>query len=196
MATVTFFSNATGHELVRQPKNDKPVPTGAGWMNDTPGVRYKFQPAIDESGRMVGRLDAIAGKDVLKYELQGWLAPDQAQGVERDMVAALRAHKMLGRDFWEMPTPAKVVRGLIRKFSVALASDELEKLIASERETFNRAELILEAEDGLKLVRETQDELRAAQEALETSGPQGDDPDGTPPTTPAPKAKAKPKAAE
>lgn len=192
--TVTFFSNATQHELVRRPKNDKPIPSGTGWITDDPGLKYKFQPAIDESGRMVGRLDVAVGQDV-QTDTNRWLAPG-LESVERDAPSAIRAHKSFKRDFWEMPTPAANLRAQIRKFSVALDSDGLEGLIGQEQATFNRADLIAEAQDALELVQQTQAELRAAADAENEAQPDEFETPTVTPIVPKPKAKAKPKAGE
>jgi hypothetical protein len=179
--TVTFFSNFTQHQLVRQPRNDKPVPTGVGWINDTPGVRYQFMPAIDDSGKLVGRLDVRVGQDVMQ-DTSGWLAADQDQDIKRDAPDALRAHREYGGDFWLMPVPATSVRSRIRQASVALSEEDLVALLAEERASTNpRADLLSEAEDALSLVREAVETLRASQEAQEAEQA-------------APKAKAKPKA--
>jgi hypothetical protein len=190
--TVTFFSNFTEHELVRQPRNDKPLPSGTGWINDFKGVKYKFKPAVDESGQLVGRLDVHAGQDVL-VDTMGWLAPG-IDSVERDAPSALRAHRAFKRDFWEMPTPAANVRGQIRKFSVALDHDGLAALISTEQATFNRADLIAEAKDALELVKQTQAELTATAEQQQAD--EYKTPNVTPVEAPKPKAKAKPKDTE
>jgi hypothetical protein len=192
MSTVTFFSNATQYELVRRPKNDKPIPTGVGWITDDPGLKYKFKPAIDESGQMVGRLDVAVGQDVIA-DTNGWLAPGLTSE-ERDAPAALRAHRAFKRDFWEQPTPAKTIRGLIRRYSVALDHEALAGLIKTEQDTFNRADLISEAQDALELVQQTQAELTATAEAQQAD--EYKTPNVTPVEAPKPKAKAKPKVDE
>lgn len=164
--TVTFFSNFTQHQLVRQPRNDKPVPSGVGWISDTKGVRYQFQPALDEAGEMVGRLDVKVGQDVLQDTL-GWLAPGQDDELKRDAPEALRAHREFGRDFWQMPVPAASIRARIRQASVALNEEALVALLDEERGSSKRADLISEAEDALALIREALSEMAAQQAAAE-----------------------------
>lgn len=181
MATITFFSNFTQHELVRQPRNDKPVPSGVGWISDTPGVRYRFEPAVNEDGRLVGRLDVRTGQDVMQDTL-GWLAAGEDSSVKRDAPEALKAHREFGRDFWLMPVPSTMVRKLIRQASVALSEEDLVALIAEERGASNRRELIAEAEDALNLVREAVATLQAQAVQAEQE------------EAAKPKAKAKPKA--
>lgn len=164
--TVTFFSNATEHELVRQPRNDKPVPSGIGWINDTKGVKYKFKPAIDESGKLVGRLDVFVGQDKLQDHM-GWLRPDEDDSVERDAPTALRAHREYGRDFWAMPVPMASFRSRIRVAIANLAADDLVALLAEEKAEHNRRELVTEAQDALDLVREQLANFEAARAAAE-----------------------------
>lgn len=164
--TITFFSMYTGYELVRQPKHDVPVPSGIGWINSEPGVRYRFQPAIDESGKLVGRLDVTVGQDVLQ-DTMGWLAPDQDQDVKRDAPDALRAHREYGREFWAMKVPSASVRAAIRKALANLDEEALVALIEQERAETPRADLVSEAEDALLLVREQMASLRAQAEAAE-----------------------------
>lgn len=161
--TVTFFSNATEHELVRQPRNDKPVPSGVGWINETRGVKYKFLPAIDEDGKLVGRLDVFVGQDKLQDHM-GWLRPDEDDAIERDAPTALRAHKEYRRDFWQAAVPAKLVRARIRSGIANLNGEDLEALISEERAEHNRRELVTEAQDALELVREQMANIQAAQE--------------------------------
>ena len=162
--TVTFLSNFTRHQIVRQPANDRPVPSGIGWISETPGVRYQFEPAVDdETGKMVGRLDVRVGQDKM-IDTRGWLHPDADPEKTRDAVEALRAHREFGRDFWQMSTPAKAVRAEIRRALANLDEEALTAVIDGERAVNARADLISEAEDALALVREQIASLQARAE--------------------------------
>lgn len=167
--TVTFVSKYTELELVRQPAVDVPLPSGqAGWISQSPGLRYKFEPSLDEAGGLVGKLDVIAGQDRL-VDSSGWLARDAEQGVERDAVAALRAHREFGRDFWAMPVPMTVARARIRQAIANLNEADLVALLAEEKAEHNRRELVTETQDALSLVREQLANFQAAQEAAEAA---------------------------
>lgn len=177
--TVTFFSKFTEHELVRQPKVDKPVASGVGWITESKGVRYKFKPALDdETGLLVGRLDVKAGTEKMQ-DTQGWLHPDADTEKIRDAVEALRAHREFGRDFYQASTPAKVVRSRIRQSLAALDADGLAALLEEERSVNARQDLLGEIQDALDLVNEQIASLQASQAQVEAEKP---------------KAKAKPKA--
>ena len=190
--TVTFFSNFSQHVLVRQPERQAPTPDGQGWITTKDPVRYKFQPSVDESGKLVGRLDVTVGQDPMT-DLPGWLAHGEKYGETRDAPTALRAHVNFRRDFWEMPVPAAQIRGTIRKASVALDNEGLAALIEQERSTFNRADLLAEAQDALALVEQTRAELQEQQAEAEPD--EFKTPTVTPvEASPKPKAKAKPKA--
>lgn len=164
-APVTFFSNYTGYELVRQPRNDKPVPSGVGWINETPGTRYKFQPAVDDSGMLIGRLDVLAGSDVLQ-DTMGWLAPGEDQEITRDAPTALRAHKQYGQEFWQAPVAASLVRRRIREAISEFDEDTLVAMIAEEKaSTVKRPELVAEIEDARRLIHDALVQARAHAEA-------------------------------
>lgn len=181
--TVTFHSNFTEHELVRVPRNETPT-AGLAWVQTTNAVKYKFQPAVDENGELVGRLDVIVGTDKL-VDGSGWLRAGEEQGVERDAVAALRAHREFGpgRDFWQMATPMAMVRSRIRSAIANLREQELADLLAEERAEGKRAVLVSEIEDGLALVREQIANIEAAKAQADEEPPAA-----------AAKPKAKPKA--
>lgn len=181
--TVTFISKFTQHQLVRQPAVDKPLPSGTGWIRETDGVRYQFLPGLDdETGMLVGRLDVRVGQDKMQ-DRSGWLHPDADPQATRDAAEALRAHREFKQDFWELSTPAKVVRAEIRKALANLDDEALAALVETERSCNNRADLIAEAQDARALVAEQIASLqaRADAEAAEQEAAK-------------PKAKAKPKA--
>lgn len=198
MATTTFFSNYAEHVLVRRPHVEAPIPgVMAGWQTMQQPVRYKFQPALNDDGKLVGRLDVVDGQDKMR-DHGGWLAAGQPNDVERDAAEALRAHREFGRDLWELGHEpgtlyprAQDTRKLITRASVALDEDALTEIIETEQRSHNRRDLVSEAETALATVREAAAEIeamRAEQAAAETEAT-GDT------VGPAPKAKAKPKAA-
>jgi hypothetical protein len=149
------------------------------WQTTQTPVRYRFQPAVNEKGELVGRLDVQVGQDKL-VDHAGWLAVGAEAGIERDAAEALQVHKEFGSDFWMKdhepgtlyPRPQDT-RAAIRKASVALDVETLERMIA-------------EAQDALGLIQEMVDAQAEAQAKGET--PAGE---------PAAKAKPgpKPKAA-
>lgn len=208
MATVTFFSNYTEHVLVRRPHVESPIPgIMAGWQTMQTPIRYKFQPALNADGKLVGRLDVTEGQDKLQ-DHAGWLAAGQPSGVERDAADALRAHREFGRDLWELGHEpgtlyprAQDLRKLITRASVALDEDALAEIIETELRSHNRRDLVSEAETALATVREAMVEMQAVQ-ATQSVEPDANQPEPTnlPPTPypgpkPAAKAKPKPKAA-
>lgn len=184
---VMFESNFLNLTLVRVQKAQIPIPDGTGWQTTRKTVEYQFQPESSQRGEYgwVGVLRVKEGQDKLKSDGEGWLREGEDVGVERDAVAALLAHRSFGTKFWlvghEPGTlyPRDVdTRAAIRKASVALDEETLVNMIAEERRTHGRADLISEAEDALELVRGALAEVAAHQAAQEA----------------APKAKAKPKA--
>lgn len=187
--TVTFESKFTNLVLVRQPKLQMPLPTG-GWHTTQKTVDYAFQAENSKRGEdgWVGVLRVKEGQDKLSTDAEGWLAPGEEVGVERDAVAALMAHRSFGSRFWISghepgtlyPRPADL-RGDIRRWSVALDADALEAALAAERSTHQRADLVTELADALTLVQEERAKMQAAAEKAEAEQA-------------APKAKAKPKA--
>lgn len=200
--TITFFSNYSEHVLTRRPHVEIPIPgVMAGWQDAQRPLRIRFKPAVNEKGEVIGRADAIVGKDVI-VDHSGWLAAGQEQGVERDEVDALRAHKEFGRDIWEfghepgtLYPRAQDLRKLITRASVALDEDALVEIIEKEQRSHNRRDLISEAETALATVREAIAEMQAAQAAAPEPEVPFQETSTEVHTTPAPKAKAKPKAA-
>lgn len=162
-AEVTFISNYSNHRLTRRAWVEKPLgDNSGGWVTSQVPVRYQFEAGM-EDGKVVGVLTVKAGQDKL-VDHGGWLAAGQEQGVERDAVAALRAHREYGHDFVQQATPAKLVRARIRSAIANLNGEDLEALISEERAEHNRRELVTEAQDALELVREQMANIRAAQE--------------------------------
>jgi hypothetical protein len=172
MATeFVFISNYTAHRLVRRPKHEIPTVTGA-WITRQDGVSYQFEPWLDrDSGKLVGILRVKAGQDKLDTDAGGWLKPGEEYGIERDAPTALMAHRAFQEDFWlhgfppgtKLPRPQEW-RADIRQASVDLNEELLVKMIADERRTHGREDLISEAQDALDLIRGA---LAAAQERAE-----------------------------
>lgn len=190
MATkeVTFVSKYTRLELLRRAKREVPVPDGSGgWITQQERVAYQFVPSLDrESGKLVGELKVREGQDKLSSDHSRWLQPGEEFGVERDAVAALLAHHSFGQDFWLLGHDPGTVyprpqdwRANIRKASVRLDEEALVDMIAEEKRSHGRGDLLAEAEDALREVRQARAELEAEQAALDAAKPA---------------AKAKPKA--
>jgi hypothetical protein len=171
MATeVTFISKYTRHELLRQPRIEMMLPTG-GTQTTQKRVSYQFVPTLDgESGQLVGELKVKPGRDVL-VDHEGWLREGLDDDTQRDVVEALKAHRAFGDEFWLMPVPAAKVRSEIRRASVLLDADGLTALLEHERANSNRADLILEAEDALRLIGEMQAAQEQAAEEAATAKP-------------------------
>jgi hypothetical protein len=181
---VVFHSKFLRYELVRQPILQQPLATG-GWQTVQKGVRYKFEPAPSqpgargrgEEGEWVGVLTVMPGQDKL-VDSDGWLAPGQEQGVERDVVEALMAHREFGQDFWLLghepgtlyPRPEEFRRDMI-KASVALDEDALLELVVAEEKSHARQDLLRDARVTLEQVRQARAELEAAQAAAEAGKP-------------------------
>lgn len=190
--TVTFESKYAAHTLVRYPKVDLPSPTGVGYVNTNKGKTYQFQPVPSprtESG-FVGVLQVKVGQDKFDFDHDGWLRDGEEQGKERDAVEAFMAHREFGQDFWVQghgpgtlyPRPQEW-RADVTRATAALDDDKLTAMIAEEKRTHGRQELIDEAQDALAIVAE----VIASEQAKAQQEPEPD-PD------PKPAAKAKPKA--
>lgn len=178
--TVTFESKYAAHTLVRYPKVDLPSPTGVGYQNVNRGKTYQFQPVpspLAESG-FVGHLTVKAGADKLTTDHDGWLRDGEEQGKERDVVEAFRAHREYGQDFWEQghapgtvyPRPVDW-RKDVTLATANLADDKLAEMIAEERRTHGRQELIAEAMDALDVVQEIITAEAAKREEEEAKAP-------------------------
>ena len=176
---VVFESNISHLELVRQRKAQMPLPTG-GWHTTQKTVDYKFQPAPSprtENG-WCGLLRVKEGQDKLSTDDEGWLAPGEEVGVERDAVKALMAHRSFGTRFWIVghapgtlyPRPQDL-RKSMRLALTALDEEALANLLAEERRAHQRAELLTELEESLALVREERARLEAEQAAAEAKAP-------------------------
>lgn len=185
MATVTFISSHPQLELLRVPHFEKPLPMGNGWMTAQQRVAYKFQPVPDrETGGLVGVLIVKEGSDKL-VDSSGWLRDDQEEGIERDAVQALMAHRLFkcGEDdaqegpnrepsFWlqghepgtKYPQPAEF-RRTIRLAGVSLDEEKLVEMINEERRTHQRQDLLEDAEGTLEAVRQARAEIDAAAQA-------------------------------
>jgi hypothetical protein len=170
-----FISNYTAHRLIRRPKHEIPTVTGA-WITRQDGVSYQFEPWLDrDSGKLVGILRVKAGQDKLDTDAGGWLKDGEEYGIERDAPTALMAHRAFGEDFWLSghepgtlyPRPQDW-RADVRKASVSLDEELLVNMVAEERRTHGREDLIGEAQDALELVRGA---LAAAQAQAEAEAP-------------------------
>jgi hypothetical protein len=189
--TVTFESRYSAYALVRYPKVETPSPTGIGYQLMHRGKTYQFQPVPSpkaESG-FIGVLTLKVGQDKMDTDHEGWLRPEFEQGVTRDAIEALKAHKEFGSDFWEQGFgpgtlyPRDVdFRRDITVATAALDTGRLEAMIAEETASHGRVDLLEAARDALAVVQETRAEIEAEQAKIEIEA------------EPAPKAKAKPKA--
>lgn len=176
MATVTFFSNYTEHVLTRRPQIDVPLAQG-GWQTTQPPVRYRFSPAVNEKGELVGRLDVKVGQDKFK-DHSGWLAAGQDQTVDRDAADAMRAYHAFGRDVWESghapgtlyPRAQDFRKELLRAVG-GLNEERLVEMVSEERWSHARPDLVSEAETALATVREAVAEIAAQQAAQEAAKP-------------------------
>ncbi len=184
--TVVFESEKLGLTLVRQCRRQIPIPDGSGWQTVRETIEYRFNPensprGLDRRGDpdraqaaehgFVGVLRVKEGQHKLATDGEGWLAPGEEVGVERDAVKALMAHRGFGTKFWIAghapgtlyPRPEEW-RANILQASVALDVDTLTDMIRQERSTHGRADLLAEAELALETVQAARAELEAAQE--------------------------------
>lgn len=191
--TVVFESDVAHLILVRQRKLEQPLPTG-GWHTVQKSVDYEFvaTPTARTENGWCGVLRVKEGEDKLSTDDEGWLKAGEEVGEERDAPTALMAHRSFGTRFWLAghppgtlyPRPADF-RADVRRALTKLEEEALVEMVAKERSTHQRADLISEAEDALALVRQERAELDAAtaeREAQEEASYK------------APKTKPKPKA--
>lgn len=159
--TVTFESKYGAYSLVRYPKVQTPSPTGIGYQTTHRGLSYQFQPVPSpkaESG-FVGLLTVKAGQDKLDTDHDGWLRDGEDQGKVRDAADALMAHREFGRDFWLQghdpgtiyPRPQEWRQDVIRA-SAALDDEKLMTMIAEEKASHGRIDLLEEAQEALDIV--------------------------------------------
>lgn len=185
--TVIFHSRYTEHELIRRPKDSEPTRTG-GYRIVQTRISYQFHaaPAPDGQGGLIGVCVVPVGKDrMVESNPEGWLAAGEDHDKERDAVDALRAHNAFGHDFWEAghapgtlyPRPQDFRRELMASVGT-LDEERLVAMLAEERGSHHRLDLIGDAEVALATVRE---QLTAAQAAAEAEAEA---------KKPAPKAKA------
>ena len=144
-----FYSRYTNLKLVRQPTIDETLVGGARRVLN-PGTRYRFEQGV---------LRVRAGRDKM-IDRDGWLAPGQEEGIERDAVEALRAHRRYNKDFWEAgrepgrPTPYEEdVLADMSKAAADLKDDVIERLLVGERETHNRQLLVRALTSALETTR-------------------------------------------
>lgn len=158
--TVTFESKAAAHCVVRHPKVQLPSPTGIGYQTTQKGLSYQFQPVPSpkaESG-FVGLLTVKVGQDKL-LDHPGWLRDGEDEEKVRDAVEALQAHQEFGRDFWLQghepgtiyPRPVEWRQDVIRA-SAALDDEKLRAMIAEEKASHGRVDLLAEAQEALDIV--------------------------------------------
>jgi hypothetical protein len=170
--------------LVRQHRAQVPIPDGTGYHTVRKTLEYQFHPENSKRGEdrrgdldradsaehgWVGVLRVKEGQDKLATDGEGWLKPGEEVGVERDAVAALKAHRHFGTKFWMVghapgtiyPRPVDW-RSDVRRATAKLNEEVLVEMIAAERRSHGRADLIAEAEDALSLVREELAEAAAA----------------------------------
>lgn len=169
---IVFHSRYTEHEIIRRSRAQVPLPTG-GWQTVQTRIAYQFHPAPAPDGEgLIGVCAVPVGKDVMtEPNPDGWLAPGEDQEKKRDAVDALRAHHRFGQDFWEAghapgtkyPRPQDFRKDAMTA-AVALDEEALVEMIAKERGSHHRPELIGDAEVALGQVREA---LAAAQAQAE-----------------------------
>lgn len=169
---VIFHSRFTEHELVRRPRDEEPL-RGGGWRTTQTRIAYQFHaaPAPDGLGGLIGVLEVQPGKDRMA-DHNGWLKDGQDETAERDAVAALRAHRQYGFDFWEAghapgtlyPRPVDWRRDVMSA-GVGLDEETLVRMIGEERGLHARPELMTFAEETLAVVRDNLAQIAATQEA-------------------------------
>lgn len=197
MPTVTFHSRFSNYELVRVCKDDRPLGNNR-WINDEKGIKFKFTaaPNPDRSkspvdaydqnagGALVGVYVATVGKNRL-VDGNGWLAADEQQGIERDEVEALMAHYAFAKakdgevgtgDFWvygyepeaKLPRPEDF-RDNLQTAAVALDEEGILAMMAGERGSHARPDLLTEADRALAKVREERERMAAAKAEAEAA---------------------------
>lgn len=173
--TVVFESKYAALTLVRQPKSQIPLPTGVGYQTVQKTLDYTFVPvpsprATAESG-FIGVLTLREGQDKRDDDNESWLRDGEEVGEMRDAVTALMAHKDFGQDFWIQghepgtlyPRPVEFRRD-VTVATATLDDEKLEAMLAEERRTHGRVDLLQEAEDALGVVRQLQEAAAAEQE--------------------------------
>lgn len=167
------------------------------WINETRGIKYKFTAAPDPKGRapvdsydpnsgggLVGVLTIKTGNNIM-VDGNGWLAADEPQGIERDDVAALMAHYAFAKakdgevgtgDFWlygyepeaKLPRPEDF-RDNLQTAAVALDEEGILAMMAAERGSHARTDLLTEADRALAKVREERERMAAAKAEAEAA---------------------------
>jgi hypothetical protein len=155
---VVFFSRYTNMKLVRQNAVEE-VLVGGIRRQVNPGKRYRFEQ---------GTLRVRVGKDVM-VDHDGWLARDAEEGIERDVVDALRAHRRYNKDFWEVgKEPGRLKpydEDVLAWMSDAVADldvDRLTQLLEDEKNTHARPLLVRALGSALEKTRETRVKIEAA----------------------------------
>lgn len=154
---VLFISRYTNHKMTRVPAIDETLIGGQRRIVQQP-KRIRF---IDNVYR------ARIGKDVL-VDHDGWLHRDAEQGVERDEVDALRAHRNYNKLFWEVgKEPGRLqpyeetVLEWLGEAVADLDIERLERILTGERETHNRPLLVRALSSALKTTQATRAKLEA-----------------------------------
>lgn len=170
--SVTFHSRYTEHEIIRRPRRQIPLPDGGGWQTvGEPRIAFAFHAAPAPDGQtLIGVCHVIPGRNRM-VDGDGWLRADQEQK-ERDDVEALQAHNAFGRDFWLAghepgtlyPRPQDFRRELMAAIG-KLDEERLVAMIAEERGSHARPDLIEDATAALGTVREELAQAAAAAEA-------------------------------
>lgn len=193
--TVTFHSRYANYEIVRVPRDDTPLGNNR-WIRSEPGQKFKFHAAPDPSQKppvdsndptergLVGVCIATVGKNKM-VDGNGWLAPDEEQGIERDEVEALMAHVKFAKakdgevgtgDFWvygyepeaKLPRPEDF-RDNLQTAAVALDEEGILAMMAGERGSHARPDLLTEADRALAKVREERERMAAAKAEAEAA---------------------------
>jgi hypothetical protein len=183
-----FESKYANHCIVRRHKLESPLPTG-GFHTTQQTLTYQFQavPSNKTESGWVGVLRVKEGTDKLSTDPEAFLREGEEFGIERDAVQALMASRSFGEDFWLAghdpgtlyPRPQDWGQD-VRRASVALDEEKLLAMIAEERKTHNRGELISDAEDALALVREALAAMQAQADEAAKAKPAAKQKAGTP----------------
>lgn len=154
---VVFLSRYANLTLTRVNSLEE-VLVGGVRRQVTNGKRYRFEQGV---------LRVKPGKDRL-VDHDGWLAADAEQDVERDIVEALRAHRLFNRDFHEVgKEPGRLVPyeedflGDLHSAVAELDVDAIEALIAAEKDGHNRPLLVKSAQKALETAVATRTKLEA-----------------------------------
>jgi DNA-binding transcriptional MerR regulator len=141
-----FYSRSRHLRLIRKPMVTEQL-AGGGQRVIQEGIVYDFAPD--------GFITVQGGADV-REDVKGWLAPGSEFLLERDVVEALRAHRLYNSLFYEegnepdLPLPRETdYLKAINRATLAVAPDVIKELIEQEENTHQRPVLLEVARDAL-----------------------------------------------